>query len=621
MRLPGTVNLPDARKLKKGRVPVLSELVSFNEELVYPLTDFTPVNAVQMADAGFTPGPSVEVGGDVEYFDDVNELDKWDVPDRVKVAIVQGKHPDEPKQGDNSRSAWLFDVCCNLLRCGVPEEVVYSVVTNKEFGIAESVLEAGANAQRYATRQILRAKEEVEDPNLRKLNERHAVIENLGGKCLVVEKVHDPVLNRHQLTMMSLEMLTKIYENKTVDIGFDAKGNPRSMELGKWWRKHPQRRQYKSLVFSPGADTPDCYNLWEGFAIQSIKGECGLFLDHVRENICNGDEETYTYLMGWMARAVQHPGSQGEVAIVLRGGRGTGKSAFAKIFGSLFGVHFVPVSNPSHLVGNFNNHLRNTVVLFADEAFYAGDKKHTSVLKTLITEDTITIEAKGIDIETVPNFVHLIMASNDPHVIPAGGDERRFLVADVGKGRQRDTAYFKALFDQMDSGGREALLFYLMTYDLDGYQVRDVPETEALREQKLLSLNVEEEWWFQKLEEGTVLRHEDKWEATVIKEKLVDDYVHYTKRFNISHRGNQTALGKFLKRLYPDMEAGRAKMKWEEQTHDGYSRTINKIVPVYVLPGTLDAARSRWVELYGSHDWEEDPQLELAEGDSDDPPF
>lgn len=66
---------------------------------------------------------------------------------------------------------------------------------------------------------------------------------------------------------------------------------------------------------------------------------------------------------------------QGEVAVVLRGGKGVGKSFVAEHFGRLFGRHYLKVSQPGHLVGNFNSHLRDVVVLFADEAFYAGDKR------------------------------------------------------------------------------------------------------------------------------------------------------------------------------------------------------------------------------------------------------
>jgi hypothetical protein len=46
MRLPGTLNVPDAKKLKKGRQLALARLVEWNDER-YPLSQFTPAPAVQ----------------------------------------------------------------------------------------------------------------------------------------------------------------------------------------------------------------------------------------------------------------------------------------------------------------------------------------------------------------------------------------------------------------------------------------------------------------------------------------------------------------------------------------------------------------------------------------------
>ena len=62
-----------------------------------------------------------------------------------------------------------------------------------------------------------------------------------------------------------------------------------------------------------------------------------------------------------MANLVQHPGQPGEVAIVMRGPQGTGKGVFARALGSLVGHHFVPVSHPRHLKGNFNAHLEDAL--------------------------------------------------------------------------------------------------------------------------------------------------------------------------------------------------------------------------------------------------------------------
>ncbi|MGY3693376.1 hypothetical protein ACVIGA_003456 [Bradyrhizobium sp. USDA 3240] len=159
MRLPGTVNLPNAVKVKKGRKPALAELITWAPENVHPLSAFTPASV-----AATTAAAPVAVNIDaaaVKRLADINELDKWNVPDRVKVICVQGRHPDEPKEGDNSRSAWVFDCVCNLLRCEVPDGAVLSILMDPEFAISESILEKGRGAERYAIRQIEQAKKQV----------------------------------------------------------------------------------------------------------------------------------------------------------------------------------------------------------------------------------------------------------------------------------------------------------------------------------------------------------------------------------------------------------------------------------------------------------------------------
>lgn len=621
MRLPGTVNLPDARKKKKGRVPVLAELVEFNDS-EYDLSEFTKAEVVQDREAtGFGGGGTiVDLSREADRIQDLSELDEWSVPDRVKVIIAQGSHPDEPKPGDNSRSAWLFDVCANLARRNVPDEVIYAIITDPEWPISDSVLELKSNAHKYAVRQIERGKEYAKDPALEELNRRFAVIENIGGKCRVVEEVMDEALGRPRLTLQSFDDFKNRFMHEKVQVGTDANGAPKYMPKGHWWLHNSSRRQFRTIVFAPGRDVQNSYNMWKGFGCESVPGDCDLFLDHVLENICNGSEEHYRYTIGWLARMIQYPDRAGEVALVLRGGRGTGKSFFAVQVGELLGRHFLHVSNGSHLTGNFNSHLRDLVLLFADEAFYAGDKKHASILKTLITETTITIERKGVDIETAPNYIHLIMASNDMHVVPAGGDERRFFVLDVGTEQQQRSSYFSRIAEQMDSGGREALLHYLRSYDLSGFEVRDVPKTEALHEQKLLSLDPDQEWWYQKLRDGQLLRSGDGWPEEVVQDDLVDDYIEHTRRFNIQRRGNQTALGRFLNRVCPRIRRIRKLGEREITSGDGWSRVVKRRM-MYLMMPSLQEARDTWDRLYGEEDWPEEGQGELDMGGGDDPPF
>ena len=578
MRLPGTTNLPNAKKLERGRTPTIAEVHSYHAERIYALTDFTPAPPLQTTG---TDANTIVVPTNVARLASVEELDRWKVPDRVKVVVVQGFDPDNPKEGDNSRSAWLFDCCCQLVRAGVPDEVIYSIVTDPDFAISASVLDKGSNSDRYATRQINRAKEEVEEPWLRKMNERHLVIGNMGGKCRVLEEVYDKPLKRTRLTKQAFQDFRNRYSNVYVQVG------KRHMAVGQWWLANPGRRQFDYLVFSPERDIPNSYNLWQGFACQSLPGEQHEpFLLHMRNNICSGVKKYYEYLLGWIARTVQYPGRSGEIAVVLRGKSGVGKSFFAKQFGSLWGRHFMQVSDGKHLTGAFNAHLRDCVVLFGDEAFFAGDKKHEGTLKALITEEHMIVEAKGIDSELSQNFIHLIMASNSDWVVPSGPAERRFFILDVGDNHQQDHPYFGAITKAMANGGRENLLHYLLNYDISKYNVRKAPHTAALLEQKLHSLNPMQHWWRERLMAGTLLSSHAQFSNEILCKELQADYVQTCAQYGVTRRGSATTLGLFLNKVCP----GQFPMRMRQSTGDRKN--------VYVFPD-LDMLRTKWEELYG----------------------
>jgi hypothetical protein len=493
MRLPGTINRPDPVKVRKGRTAALSRVEAHHPDRIYSLGEFTKAPEVQAGGGGGLSSAThqVRVSGNVRRLNDVTELDR--LSDTCKVVIVQGHDPDDPNRWPG-RSEALYWVVCEMVRQKYSDDEIYSVITDHEFGISESVLDKGSQIEKYALRQISRAREDAINPWLGKLNEKHAIISDWGGKCRVVQEQYDEVMGRSRLTKQSFEDFSNRYMNHKIVVGTNKEDNPITKPVGRWWLENEHRRQYEKIIFAPGKEVPDAYNLWRGFACDARPGDCSLFLAHLRDNVCRGNDDYHAYLVRWMARAVQKPDSPGYAAVVMRGGQGTGKSFVAKTFGSLFGRHYMQVTDPKHLVGSFNAHLRDCVVLFGDEAFYAGDKKHESILKMLVTEEVITVEAKGVDAEASANCVHLLLASNEQWVVPVASDDRRFFVLNVGDARKRDNAYFASISDQMNAGGREALLHYLLTLDLSGFDVRDVPKTDEHKIQKSLSMSPEDQW-------------------------------------------------------------------------------------------------------------------------------
>lgn len=160
MRIAGTINIPDEKKKAKGRVPVQSKVLFHNPKNVYSKEQFKKAAPVQ--DAGLGSGgdaADVQISNDVKPITDLQFLkDDYNVPDTVLVAINHGHDPENPKiDGDDSRSSWVFHVCGALNRAGVPDDTIYSILTDKGWGISESVLES-KDPDRYARRQIARSR-------------------------------------------------------------------------------------------------------------------------------------------------------------------------------------------------------------------------------------------------------------------------------------------------------------------------------------------------------------------------------------------------------------------------------------------------------------------------------
>lgn len=621
MRLPYTVNLPSAKKRAKGRVAAVATIVEADWSRVYQLNQFTQATMVQVSKDLSVAGSQVvvEISGNVKRIDELDELDKWNVPARVKVIIMQGHHPDADeiekkriKLGKNpSRSEWLFDVVCNLVRCEVPDPVIYSIITDPKFGVAESVVELKSQAHRYAVKQITSAKEHVEDPALAELNERYCAISQVGGKMLIAyEDESEIMLGAKEWYFMRPEEFVKIYENQKVVVGSDKDGKPIQRKMGVWWREHPKRRQVSKLVFRPNvADVPDAINLWRGFTVPALAGDKHLgYKDHLLQNICKGSVEHFEYLWRWMARVVQYPAEAGQVAVVLLGLRGTGKGFFVNTFGKLFGRHYIHASNASHIVGNFNGHLRACCLLFADEAMFVGDRKTQGVLKALITEPTFMIERKGIDAEICPNYLHVIMASNDEHVIRAGMEERRFFVLNVSDEAMQNTAYFNTIAKDMEDGGLGHLLYDLLQTDLKDFNVRDVPKTAALAEQADLSLSPIEAWWLRSIRDGAVGQSEG-WRTIIPKDELLDDFVRFSTRASrgVYSELNEVSFGIYLKKLVGQLDSKRLMMERERFDDErGLAYTKKERVPCYIIPG-LAECRAYWDRKKRKETWNELP--------------
>ena len=385
-----------------------------------------------------------------------------------------------------------------------------------------------------------------------------------------------------------------------------GKARPKSMTFVQRWLEDEARRTYRGVEFFPNPDgepgIPGYLNLWRGFSVEpSTKGSCAVFIDHLKTNVCNEDPELFRWLFGWMAQMVQEPRRKPGTAVVLRGGMGFGKSIVGETLGSLFKPHFVQAESERYVTGQFNFHQAQCLLLLADEAVWAGDKAAEGRIKGLITSSSNMVERKGVDAVEVKNFMRLMMTSNNDWVVPAGKDERRFAIFDVNPRCAQQHDYFREILDELGAGGRARLLHELLHFDVSNINLRTIPQTAALFEQKVHTFDPVESWWFERLQAGEPTRKHGLWPEFCQTEWMIDDYLAAAERVGVGRRATATQFGMKFAKLMP-----QARKERRTFSEDGEMST--RRVWGYALPELSEARRAFEEACRQPIDWGEGHQ-------------
>lgn len=395
------------------------------------------------------------------------------------------------------------------------------------------------------------------------MNQRYAVV-IMGQRAAILLDGRDDVGNAiERVRFMNVDAFKLWLANK------------RALHHGLWrnhaeiWLEDKKRRQYRGLEFTPAApgqseSRDGFFNLWRGFDVEPKKNTdlAAPWLNHVFENVASSDSATYDWVVSWFAWMVQFPRKRIGTSLALRGGMGTGKTITGKIVGSLFPAHYFLIDEPRYLTGQFNSHLATTLLLQVDEGFWAGDKLAEGRLKGLITSEFQMIEYKGVDPVRMPNYVSLLISSNDDWVVPAGLRERRFTVLDMNPARIQDHKYFAALdATYREPEARAALLWELAHWEIDEKALRTVPATEGLWMQKLRSFDSFHSWLLEFLVEGGFGNGAD-WPEYIECYDLHNNYLKRCERLGLRHPLNTVAFGIKFKKSFPQVKRAQKYKKW-----------------------------------------------------------
>ena len=307
-------------------------------------------------------------------------------------------------------------------------------------------------------------------------------------------------------------------------------GNNKRARKVIYWAKYWQESSLKRTIrngfeFVPreGSST-DKYNLWRGFDrqvvnesklwidddIEDIQAACSKILHHLRENICNGEQQAFDYLLNWCAFLFQKPEQKAEVALVITGLPGIGKGQFSKYLYKMVGQwHSWVIFNGKTLHNRFNSSLNRAKLVILDEVDRNDHKGFDGMIKGMLTEEMKRTEEKYGAVSMQRVFSNYIFLSNNSVAVNIQDRQRRWQCFDAQvPDLNANPRYFDELVHERENGGAAAFLALLMRRDIENWHPRMIFATAASIRHQLESLYEFNKWWYHCLRDACIISME-----------------------------------------------------------------------------------------------------------------
>jgi uncharacterized protein DUF5906 len=313
--------------------------------------------------------------------------------------------------------------------------------------------------------------------DMKSLDSRFAQLEAPGQPCVIIHRS-----DAHPIADSDLK---KRLSGEVVVSGVDDKGHVKYIDASKFWTGNAHKRIYKRIVFTNQNVDEETYNLFTSFGVKPKKGKCERILAHIKEVICAGNDKNTTALIHLLAWQIQNIGKPSRVIVMLKSrehqiGKGT---LVQDILTVIYGNAGYTTSNLDQILGRFNDTIRGKAYIYLDEALFSGDRKAADALKSLATSASIGVETKGVPTVQLPIGVNLFLTTNHEDAAYIEEEDARYWILEVSPHRYKDTKYFDELYAEIENGGREAFMDYLLNLDVSGFlPARDVPKDNAAKD-------------------------------------------------------------------------------------------------------------------------------------------
>lgn len=311
-------------------------------------------------------------------------------------------------------------------------------------------------------------------------------------------------------------------------------------------------------------------------------------LDHIRIVFADYDENSYHYIISWLACLVQRFKKIG-TALVFQSDeqRTCGKSLFTEKFADvIFGKQYKMVfENVNDLTQQFNFYQKNVLLGFLEEATFAGDKKTANMLKKKITCSDQLFEVKrGAKIQA-EDFMNLIINTNNHTPLSVEATDRRFAFFKCNECFKNDREYFVKLYKALTDDKVMSQFFrFLLDWDISQWDAsKDIPETEYRMSLLNESKNPIYVWFEEELPQEHALMNVAKDNGGWIPiENMFIEYKHWCERHN--YKNSYTTSNNFSKLIISKykLETKRVWFNVNEYNQDTTNKTRKRALRINI---------------------------------------
>lgn len=504
MRVPFTVNFPNAAKRKRGRTVVPTRLVCDDRDFNLYTVDM------------FDPAPEVETGSDAgaEAIDVPDNVDFDRLNDPAFVELLKHGPKDGAKYGDGSRSAFTYAMACELRRAGFTDGEIIWTITNPDFAVAAHILDQkqrGPDPVPQAMRVIDRMNKEgiAVEPTA-----AESFTDDTADAIKSAEAAAETVREKKRTTWALLKKDWVYVDNQEVFLnrnshkvlfytvkGFNNKFAylRRDLELKGALTTYVFDRRpgegldtFESFCYMPGKSEnyDGDLNLWRPSPIVPKQGDAQWFFDHLLW-LFGKDAE---HVLNWCAWVYRFQHLHPKHALLTHGEiQGTGKSVVANVLKRLLGIWNCTMLDQGALDLEHDGWKVRTKLLVIEEVRpgFGSNNALMKKLHPLISEDTVHVDMKNKNDFDMPNVMAGLFGSNKEDALTMDDSDRRFLIVSTDRDgkilQPKPDTYYHAIYGVNGVGGKlndpdalAAVAWELKHRDLKGYSAQGrAPSTVA----------------------------------------------------------------------------------------------------------------------------------------------